>query len=83
VDVISSARMNGRTFRLVNVSIFLVAAACAVWKHGRASEQDERGTLTLSILDAALGTPTAARVQVVDSKGTSHMAEDVLRVGGD
>src|SRR5262245_56338837 len=41
------------------------------------------GVIALTIIDAATGKPTPARVQVEDAQGRFHVAEDALPVGGD
>jgi hypothetical protein len=52
-------------------------AACTLGPSGR----DQRGTLSLSIVDGSTGQPTPARVEVIDGLGNAHVAEDALLVG--
>jgi hypothetical protein len=45
--------------------------------------EEPRGTIALSFVDAATGTDTPVRVEVLDSsRHSSYIAEDAIRVGG-
>jgi hypothetical protein len=49
------------------------------WRFGIAA--NEGSTLKLSVVDAASGQPTPARVEVLDPAGKPYMADDALLVG--
>jgi len=58
---------------------FLGLTSLLAWRFGVAA--NEGSSLKLSIVDAASGQPTPARVEVLDATGKPYVAEDALLVG--
>jgi hypothetical protein len=58
---------------------FLGLTSLLAWRFGVAA--NEGSSLKLSIVDAASGQPTPARVEVLDAAGKPYVAEDALLVG--
>ena len=72
--------MKARKVRTLNSIFFLALAGIAAWQLSVAAGNPS-GTLRLSIVDAASEQPTPARVEVIDSNGHTHIAEDAVLVG--
>jgi hypothetical protein len=69
--------------RTLNAAVFLAAMAFVLWKNGIGLPRlqgAQDGTLDLTILDSGSGEPTPARVEVLDSEGKGHVAEDALLI---
>jgi len=66
--------------RAANGFLFMAMTALAAWRFSMAAE-DGNGLLRLSIVDAATGQPTSARVEVLDAKGKGYAAADAIPVG--
>ncbi len=75
---------------LVTISLLLVVPAVGCGERGAPSEPTEptessepSGTLELTILDAATGAPTPARVELLDENGRAVVPDDALTVFSD
>ena len=65
---------------LLPIALFLVIARSPV---GSAPGSPPPGKLKLTIFDSSSGHPTPVRVELQDSKGLGHVADDALPTGGD
>lgn len=61
----------------------LIATAFASLIVAAGFQTIQPGTLEMTIVDGAAGQPTPARVELLDSGGKGHVADDALPTGGD
>jgi hypothetical protein len=54
--------------------------AFTAWKEGAGAQGGPIGTLELTVLEDESGSPTPARVEVLDQEGKGHVAEDALLI---
>ena len=73
---LSDRRYSGRALKTI---LFLGLTSLLAWRFGVAA--NEGSSLKLSIVDAASGQPTPARVEVLDAADKPYVAEDALLVG--
>ena len=77
----NSSSLSDRPYsgRALKTIFFLGLASLLAWRFGVAA--NEGSSLKLSIVDAASGQPTPARVEVLDAAGKPYVAADALLVG--
>ena len=73
---LSDRPYSGRALKTI---FFLGLASLLAWRFGVAA--NEGSSLKLSIVDAASGQPSPARVEVLDAAGKAYVAADALLVG--